>query len=219
MIRAEWWVWGLYEKRRAGHEPICLGALDGGADEGHLPPTFRVLRFRDSAPLKLSFFVELQRRHACPSRMPKEGQMKNEHAECDSRLLHSDDGDVPGILSRRAAGLNSFSVIGLYRSPEQPPFAPHELRLAEIVLTEVSWLHEKGWPAAPEAASSLPSRQRQALNLLIRGHSRKEIAHRLRISLSPAMHPRAAVMCRSVRKDLVFSGRTRRLPPLPGASG
>lgn len=181
LIAADWWVWGLGNSGAvAGEAHTCLSALEGAADQEHLTRLDRDRPARALARRDSCTFVELHRRqaHAVWSQAP------GGPAECGSSLLQSETGLVPCILSRKQVSLNCGSAIGLYRSPGETAFSQREVRLADIVLTEVTWLHEQDSPAAAgRAITPLPRRQLQTLNLLIHGHSRNEIAERLRISV------------------------------------
>jgi DNA-binding NarL/FixJ family response regulator len=86
-------------------------------------------------------------------------------------------------MSLRPLDPCSGSGIGLLRRYHREKFSARESRIAHIVLTEVPWLHEQGWPMDRGAsAPALSQRLRLALNLLTLGQSRKEIAARMNIS-------------------------------------
>jgi DNA-binding CsgD family transcriptional regulator len=78
-------------------------------------------------------------------------------------------------------------MIGLYRHHGKAEFTAREVRIAHIILTEVTWLHEQGWPDDRGVdVPKLSRRQRLALNLLIQGLSRKQIAEAMKISAHTA---------------------------------
>ena len=114
-----------------------------------------------------------------------------QHVDPTNRFIHSaayplwvEAGVYPGIISSRPVDERSLSTIAIYRRPDQPPYSERELRLAHIILSEVPWLHEQGWPEDRGATvPRLALRQRQVLNLLLQGFPRKQIADSLDLSI------------------------------------
>jgi DNA-binding CsgD family transcriptional regulator len=116
--------------------------------------------------------------------MPPPEEAAVRFSQCETRSVPSKADTTPGIISNRSLGRNSFSAIGLFRLPNEPPFTSRELRIPEIIFSEVPWIHEEGWSEAHGVTSSrLPHRQRQTLKLMIEGRSRKQIAAHLGISV------------------------------------
>ena len=90
----------------------------------------------------------------------------------------------PILFSLRPIPEVGTSVIAFYRPVSAPLFTPREARIAHIVLSEVSWLHEAGMPhAAAKPIPKLPPRCRLILLQIVAGRSRKEIAADLGLSL------------------------------------
>jgi DNA-binding NarL/FixJ family response regulator len=64
-----------------------------------------------------------------------------------------------------------------------PPFTQRECHIAHILLSELSWIHEQGWPEDRGASvPRLSPRLRVVLNLLLDGRTRKEMATSLSLS-------------------------------------
>ena len=104
--------------------------------------------------------------------------------QCAAYPLWVEAGVYPGLISSRPVDERSLSTIAVYRRPTDPPYTERELRLAHILLSEVPWLHEQGWPE--DRGSTVPRlslRLRQVLNLLLQGFHRKGIADSLDLSL------------------------------------
>lgn len=75
------------------------------------------------------------------------------------------------------------SSIGLHRNLGRPRFSDRERTIAQIITTEVEWLHRTGIPdidATP--VDELSPRLRHVMLLLLSGSSRKQIASELAIS-------------------------------------
>ncbi len=88
------------------------------------------------------------------------------------------------ILSVRPVDERSQSVLGIYRKYGRPLFSAAESRTAHIILSEVGWLHEAGWPEdRGVTVPHLAKRERMTLNLLLEGWTRQRIAEHLAISL------------------------------------
>jgi DNA-binding CsgD family transcriptional regulator len=127
-------------------------------------------------------------------------------------------------LYREPAGLDDFmmtgvrigadivSLIGLHRKRGKPRFSGRERRLANIVTTEVEWLHRAGIPAAElPNTDELSPRLRHVMLLLLSGNSRKEITSALSISVHTVneyvaeiysrlgVHSRAELMARFIQ--------------------
>jgi DNA-binding CsgD family transcriptional regulator len=80
-------------------------------------------------------------------------------------------------------GDETISSIHIVRKKGRPPFSPRDLKIARIILSEITWLHEPGAsPGARRMEKNLPPRQRATLVHLIDGLSRPAIAKRLGIS-------------------------------------
>jgi DNA-binding CsgD family transcriptional regulator len=95
----------------------------------------------------------------------------------------ADIGDV--VASYRRVNAGSLSGVGLYRRRGCTQFDARALRIAHIVLTEVPWLHESGWPKNHLEEKELPRlsrRERTVMLSLIHGAGRVEIADGLKIS-------------------------------------
>jgi DNA-binding CsgD family transcriptional regulator len=87
------------------------------------------------------------------------------------------------LISCRQLDSTAGIAICLYRKAALP-FTERENLIAHIVLSEVRWLHELGWPkdrgvSVPE----LSPRVRMVMHVLLQGGSRKAIADQLSLSL------------------------------------
>lgn len=183
LINAHAWVWGLVLEPTPGAQPVFLSFLHGGFDEGRFATFLRALDHPDLAEYTAPFLRELEARKAHTTRMRQHVDPTNRFLQSAAYPLWVEAGVYPGIISSRPVDERSLSTIAIYRRPEQPPYDERELRLAHIILSEVPWLHEQGWPEDRGATvPRLALRQRQTLNLLLQGLSRKEIADGMGIS-------------------------------------
>ena len=184
MINARAWVWGLVLEPTPHEQPVFLSFLYGGFDEKRFADFLQALDHPDLAEYTAPFLLELKRRQAHTTRMRQQIDPTNRFLLCDAYPLWIKAGVYPGIISSRPVDATSMSTIAIYRSPDEPPYSERDLRLAHIILSEVPWLHEQGWPDdRGVTVPRLSLRQRQTLNLLLQGFSRKQIADSLTISL------------------------------------
>jgi DNA-binding CsgD family transcriptional regulator len=87
------------------------------------------------------------------------------------------------ILSFTPLDEKSASGVAVFRRVGQPTFTDREIQIAQIVLTEVPWLHSLGWPDdRGVTVPQLTARQRIVLNLLLDGLPRKRIAAQMHVS-------------------------------------
>ncbi len=76
------------------------------------------------------------------------------------------------------------SAIGIYRREGAPHFSRRECRIADVILTEVPWLYAEEIPGGGGMkADPLNRRQREVLEHLRQGWSRKRIAAHLGLSI------------------------------------
>ena len=91
----------------------------------------------------------------------------------------------PLIFSMWSTGGEGVSTVIIHRSCGSPLFTPREAGLAEIVLSEVRWLHDADWTDDQKIREpDLSPRESIVLHLLLKGENRKAIADRLGISIN-----------------------------------
>ncbi len=186
LIGAEFWIWGLAVEFIPGAQkpPIKTSMMSGGFSEEQVPKLLVALDHREleevMKPLSQIFLdgeTHFTRRH---DQYDTENAIGLPHILVDWEAA---DIGAPMVYYRLVPN-DCMSSIGLYRRFNDPPFAERESRIVDIVLTEVDWLHEQGWPW--ESALRVPSlshRNRMALNLLLEGLPRKQIADHMDISI------------------------------------
>jgi DNA-binding CsgD family transcriptional regulator len=91
----------------------------------------------------------------------------------------------PILISQRSIETGGVSGIGIYREVGCGEFTPLETKIAEMVLSEVPWLHFAAFREQDrEKIANLYPRHRTVLNLLCEGWSRKKIADHLNLSVN-----------------------------------
>lgn len=183
LVKADAWTWSLGCAAQPGEQPIYLGLAHGGFDEARYARLILAAGHPDMAWTSQKLLAEMRDRAGHVTRMRQ--QIVEEAAFGGSGVnTHLRDADIgPFIFSLRPIDDRAVSTISLFRRKDDPPFSERESRIAHILLSELPWLHEQGWPA--DRGSTVPRlspRLRLVLNLLLDGRTRKEIAASLSLS-------------------------------------
>lgn len=183
LIRADSWLWCLGCEMEPGQQPAYLSMSHGGFDEARYAHMLSAASHPGMAEISISLLTEMRRKQSHVTRL-REQVASDQQFFASGIYPHMEAADIGSfILSLRPLDERSVSVIGIYRRREAPAFSERESRMAHIILTEVSWLHELGWPEDRGASvPRLSPRLRLVLNLLLDGRSRKAIAAHLSLS-------------------------------------
>jgi len=183
LVDADAWSWSLGCEAMPGEQPVYRGLAYGGFDAGRYAELLLAAAHPDMAWASTRLLEEMRGRAAHVTRMRQ--QVVDEAAFAvsgvDAHLRNADIG--PFIFSLRPIDDRAVSTISIFRRAGAPPFGEREARIAHILLSELPWLHERGWPE--DRGASIPRlspRQRTVLNLLLDGRSRKEMARSLALS-------------------------------------
>ncbi len=180
---ADAWVWGLFVQLTPGDFPSYVLHLHGGFDEHCLAKYLQALEHPDNARFTAPMAALLAEKRCHITRFRQQFGFEKEYLGSDNQRAWSSANIEPGILSCRPLNPSTLSTVAIYRRPGAAAFTPRESRIAHIMLSEVPWLHEQGWSAAP--ASSIPAlspRSCTVMNFLVQGRSRREIAEHLALS-------------------------------------
>jgi len=185
LVEADCWVWGLSCQREPHKPQVYVSLVKDGFTEQAFVKFLEACEHPDMPRVTYNFFQELKEKksHLTRSRHQVEDLEVILKSPADALWKAADIGPV--ILSMRPLDVTSSSMMGLYRRFGKPEFSPREVKIAHIVLSEVPWLHEQGWPQdRGVGVPKLSKRQRLALNLLTQGHGRKQIASHMNISVN-----------------------------------
>lgn len=155
----------------------------GGIDEARYARLLLAAGHPDMAWASEALLGEMRRRAGHVTRMRQQIVAEADFAASalNSYLCDADIG--PFIFSLRPIDDRAVSTISLYRRRDDPPFSERECRMVHILLSELPWLHEQGWPTDRGATvPRLSPRLRLVLNLLLDGRTRKEMATSLSLS-------------------------------------
>ncbi|MBB6308819.1 helix-turn-helix transcriptional regulator [Xanthobacter tagetidis] len=183
LIDADAWTWSLGCFAEPGAQPVYLGMAHGGFDEARYTRLLLAASHPDMAWTSERLLTEMRTKDTHVTRLRQ--QVVDEAtfvaSGVDGHLRAADIG--PFIFSLRPIDDRAVSIIALYRRQGASDFSERESRIAHILLTELPWLHEQGWPQDRGASvPRLSPRLRLVLNLLLDGRSRKEMAANLSLS-------------------------------------
>jgi len=184
LIDADAWVWGLSCQREPDKPQVYVSMLKSGFTEEGFVKLLRAVEHPEMIEITAPFFHEMKQKktHLTRLRHQISDESLYEHTEAFALWREADIGSL--MLSQRPIDETSSSTIGIYRRLARPKFSTRESRIAHIILTEIPWLHEQGWPEdRGVSVPALSTRQRLALNLLTHGQSHKQIAMHMGISL------------------------------------
>lgn len=184
LLGANYWAWAFAPLMAAGQQPVHLFQNFGGFDEEGISRLIMAIEHPDSGAMTDSLARAMIESGSQVTRLRRD-IIPDERFFSSPALPLWEAADIgPIIISMRPSPGRGTSVAAFYRSRAAAAFSERESRLAHILLTEVTWLHEAGepGPAAFEIPKLTP-RCRVILNHLVTGRSRKEIAADLGISL------------------------------------
>ncbi len=185
LIESDAWAWALSCQRDPAKPQVYVSVMNGGFPEQSFVKFLEAMEHPEMVALTSKFFNEVEEKKAHLTRLRHQITDEARFALSEAHLGWKAADVGPVIMSLRPLDEHSSSAIGLYRRYHRAKFSARESRIAHIVLTEVPWLHEQGWPEdRGVGAPSLSKRQRLALNLLILGRSRKQIADNMNISVN-----------------------------------
>lgn len=185
LIGADSWGWTFVYDFSPGEVPKYAAFLHGGFTEEKFAKFLEATEHPDVAALNAAMTREYEQKHIHLTRLREEIDVNNFFPKSDAYPLWCAANIDAVIMSVRPVSNGRQTCIGIFRSVGRPKFTHRESRIAHIILSEVPWLHEAGWPGEDTATvPKLSPRQRITLNLLLEGQSRKEIADHLGISIN-----------------------------------
>ncbi|MEP9352835.1 LuxR C-terminal-related transcriptional regulator [Xanthobacter sp. KR7-65] len=183
LVDADAWTWSLGCYAEPGAQPVYLGFAHGGFDDARYAQLLLAASHPDMAWTSEKLLGEMRQKAGHVTRLRQ--QIVDETTFVGSGVnAYLCDADIgPFIFSLRPIDERAVSIISIFRSGNAPPFSEREARIAHILLSELPWLHQQGWPTDRGASvPRLSPRLRLVLNLLLDGRTRKEMATSLALS-------------------------------------
>ncbi|GAB4170011.1 MAG: hypothetical protein Fur0032_08770 [Terrimicrobiaceae bacterium] len=184
LVSAGYWAWGRGVELYPGSLPKWILTACGGFDQSGMAKLLKAQEHPDMATLTAPFARLLAEKGGQVTRLRQQTDPDDHFSKSGAYQFWADAGIAPGILSCRPIDETSVSVAAIYRRMDEPRFTARESKIAHIVLTEVSWLHDHPDEARQrERLAALSPRERTVLNLLALGYPRKQVADNLGLSL------------------------------------
>jgi DNA-binding NarL/FixJ family response regulator len=183
LVDANAWVWGLTHLR-IPKSRVFVALIHGGMPQESLAKYLQTLDHPDTHALFSNFYLEASRTKRHITRLKAQVVNEKRFAASPVHALwkEADLGDA--IFSRYPLDEKTGSTLGIYRSYNREKFTTRDRQIVDIVMSEIAWLHHEGWRSdQARTISDLSKRERQTLNLLALGRSRKEIASDMNISV------------------------------------
>ena len=184
LLNASYWVWGLMTKFVPNEQPVYTAMTTGGFTADQFPRLLVAYEHPDLGHLTGPLAGEMAEKGTQITRRREDYDPANIFPQSEASALFSNANVDAPLLTLRPIQKGCVSGIGVYRPFGSEQFTPREAQIAHIILSEVHWLHEQGWPwSSAKQLPRLPLRCRLVLNLLLEGLSRKQVADQMEISV------------------------------------
>lgn len=183
MVDADCWTWML-GYLHPDRPPVYVSINHEGFTEESYARYLKAIEHPDMEELTAPFSRELMLTRSHVTMLRQQIDAAGRFPDTEAYPLWIEADLAPLMLSAVPVNEHCTSLIGIYRRADRELFTERERRIAHILLTEVSWLHATGWPEDFGAKTPKLSRKRRlVLNLLLEGHTRKEAADQLGLSI------------------------------------
>jgi DNA-binding CsgD family transcriptional regulator len=184
LIDADAWIWGLSCQRDPAQPRVYVSFMNGSTSKECFKKVLKALEHPEIVALTSKFLAQVEEEKAHLTRLKHQITDESRFALLEAHPIWKEADVGCLIMSLRPLDPCSGSAIGLCRRYNREKFTARESRIAHIVLTEVPWLHEQGWPKdRGVCVPAFSNRQRVTLNLLTLGQNRKQIATGMNISM------------------------------------
>jgi len=184
LVGVDAWAWGLIVEMTPGKLPVSAGMQHGGFGDSAFAEFLKVVTHPDMAWLTAPYAKELQDTGHHLTRTMQQIILPKTFRQSGAGAMWSELGFFPCCLSSRPREGGGINMIGLYRKSGRPLFDERESRIVHILLSEVPWLHEQGWPDDRGGlVPTLSAQMRLVLEMLLQSYSRKFIADHMGISI------------------------------------
>ncbi len=184
LIDAKHWAWGLMTKFVPDEQPVYTAMATGGFAADQFPKLLVAFGHPDLSLFTAPLASEMAGKETQITRRREDYDPDDLFPQSDASAIFSNANVDAPLLTFRPIQNGCVSGIGFYRPFSSERFSTREAQIAHIILSEVNWLHEQGWPWS--SAAQLPHltlRCRLVLNLLLEGLSRKQVADQMEISI------------------------------------
>ncbi|WP_265594119.1 helix-turn-helix transcriptional regulator [Haloferula sp. BvORR071] len=187
LVEAHSWLWTVSPKEhlKPGKRPVFTVLSHGGFEDGQFPRLLKAIDHPESWGIfdKMSREMKQRTTHLTWTRRQMDGEDQFNHKTVRPLWHAAGVGEL--MISACPLKTGELGGVGVYRAVGAPEFDLRHARIVHIVLAEVPWLNDVAWQEEeqPTLLPKLSPRRRTVLNLVLEGHSRKEMAAQLGISI------------------------------------
>lgn len=184
LIDASFWVWATMGRTEEGEMVTFSLRQQGGFSDQQMAGYLKAQEHPDMARLNVPLLAEYTKKEGHLTRTDWQLIAIKDYLDTEVSELFAKAGLGPVVLSFYPLDNGQTSGIAIYRSDGKEYFSPRDSRIAHILLSEVSWLHQDN--RADENVKEvhqLSPRMNTVLNLSLQGLPRKQIADQLELSI------------------------------------
>lgn len=184
LVDADYWAWVLAAELEPGEFPVYVGFQSGRFSEAELAEFLQIQTHPDMIRWTVPLATAMRTSGRLVTRNVQDQFSYDDFLASEAGQWWSRAGIQPRCIAFHPLEDGSASGVGLYRKTGRPLFTDREARIMHILLTEVPWLHEMGWPE--DRCAKVPTLSRRCWlvhEMLLQGYSRTQIARHLNLSL------------------------------------
>jgi DNA-binding CsgD family transcriptional regulator len=183
LVDADYWAWVQAAELEPGKFPVYVGFLSGRFSEALLAEFLQIQAHSEMIRWTIPLATELRASGRHVTRNVQDQFDYEEFLSSEVGQWWSRAGIEPRCIAFRPLQDGSATGIGLYRKTGRALFCDREARIMHILLTEVPWLHEMGWPE--DRCATIPDLSRRCWlvhEMLLQGFNRDSISSHLGLS-------------------------------------
>lgn len=185
LIHADVWTWTLACQFEPNKPPVYVGYAHGGFSQERFAKYLTAVEDPSTQVATFPFITEFQAKGAHHTRHLDELAEGQCQLFIEQSPLWRAVGLKTSVFSAYPLDDRCVSAIAIFRNLGAGLFTRRESLIAHIILSEIPWLHEQGWPEDRGVkVPHLSPRKRLILNFLLDNRSRKEIADDIGISVN-----------------------------------
>ncbi len=183
LVNADYVAWVLAAATVAGEQPIYVGFETRGISADQMTKFLRIQAHPALAAYSETLLTALRETGAQVTGNVQDAFNYEEFHRSEWGQMWEEADILPRCIVHRPLAGGGVSGIGCYRRRGTPLFTERERLLVHLLLSEISWLHEMGWPEDRGAkVPDLPPRCWLVHEMMLQGMNRSLIAARLGIS-------------------------------------
>lgn len=185
LVDCDYWVWVLVAEMEPGKLPVYVGFQHGGFSEAQMTRYLKIQTHPDMAWISEPLANALALRESTVTRTLAQIVPEERFDDSEVGRLWAETDVKPRLLCAVPIENGGHSGIALYRRYNRQSFTEREAHMVHILMSEVHWLHQLGWPE--DRAVDVPKmtpRQRMVLELLLQNFTRKQIAEQMGLRLN-----------------------------------